>query len=497
MWYLLLIPPLLISSQLSAEDRYSVRFDDKISKVRVKACFDDRAPQQLHRHEKSERYTDWIRVSGRELKTPGSGTRVRLPTMESDECVEWQVDLAAAVNSRDRRLALESEGTLLSDANLWFWRDDERREIRVVVELPAGHSISVPWKPLPSQPGQQNFRAVPTPASWSSRIAVGKFKVHGIQAGGTELRLAVIGQTRTGRDELFRRWIQEAARSVSSVIGRFPQPDAQILVVPAGPQREPVPWAHVLRGGGPAAEFYVDQTRSLDELSRDWTATHEFSHMFLPYVSSRDRWLSEGLASYYQNVLRARDGRLTEQEAWRKLESGFERGRRATRSGSLAQATRSGWGSIMRVYWSGAAMMLKADSRLRALSSGSQSLDTALKSLETCCMDPGRSWRARDLLEELDRLTGYTVFSELYDSHVPDDQFPDLTQTYVKLGIVPEKGSITIEQNAPWEIIRISIMRGYSSRKSTTPVSSEYSAPTISKPSSSDRFLRISEPFFN
>jgi predicted metalloprotease with PDZ domain len=460
MWYLLFIPLLLISSLVSAEDRYSVRVDGELRKVRVKACFDGRAPPQLHRHEKSARFTDWIRVSGHELNPTGSGTRVRLPTMDSNECVEWQVDLAAAVNSGERRFALESEGVLLSDANIWFWRDDERREIRVRVELPVGFSISTPWKPLPAQPGQQNFRVVPTPASWSSRIAVGKFKVHRIQAGGAELRLAVIGQIRAGRDELFRQWIQDAARSVSSVSGRFPQPDAQVLVVPAGPQREPVPWAHVLRGGGAAAEFYVDQTRSLDELSHDWTATHEFSHMLLPYVSSRDRWLSEGLASYYQNVLRARDGRLTEQEAWRKLESGFERGRRATRSGSLAQATRSGWGSIMRVYWSGAAMMLKADSRLRALSGGSQSLDTALKSLATCCMETGRSWRAQDLLEELDRLTGYTVFSELYDSHVPDDQFPDLAQIYAQLGIVPGRGSITIEQNAPWENIRISIMRG-------------------------------------
>jgi hypothetical protein len=460
MWYLLLFPLLLVSFPVSAEDRYRVLIDEDLGKVRVEACFDGRAPRQLHRHEKSARFTDWIKASSLELKSTGSGTRVLLPEMDSDSCVEWQVNLAAAVENQDSRLALESEGILLSNANLCFWRDDEHREIRVDVELPAGHSISVPWKPLPAKAGWHSYRVIPTPASWSARIAVGTFRIHRIQVGGTELRLAVIGQAHAGRDELFRRWIQETARSVSSVSGRFPQPHAQILVVPTGPQREPVPWAHVLRGGGPAAEFFVDQTRTLDELNRDWTATHELSHMLLPYVSSRDRWLSEGLASYYQNVLRARDGRLTEQEAWRRLESGFERGRRATRSGSLAQATRSGWGTIMRVYWSGAAMMLKADSRLRARSGGSQSLDTALESLGTCCMDPGRSWRAQDLLAELDRLTGYTVFSELYDSHVLDDQFPDLARTYAQLGIVTGKGSITIEQDAPWEDIRISIMRG-------------------------------------
>ena len=65
----------------------------------------------------------------------------------------------------------------------------------------------------------------------------------------------------------------------------------------------------------------MDPDRPLDDLRTDWTATHEFSHLLLPYVSRRDRWLSEGLASYYQNVLRARDGRLSETDAWRKLDA--------------------------------------------------------------------------------------------------------------------------------------------------------------------------------
>lgn len=141
---------------------------------------------------------------------------------------------------------------------------------------------------------------------------------------------------------------------------------------------EPVPWAHIMRGGGIAAEFYIDETRPISDFRSDWTATHELSHMLLPYVSSRDRWLSEGLASYYQNILRARDGRLTEEQAWQKLLSGFERGKRATRGGSLANATRSGRAATMRIYWNGAAIMLMADTRLRELTGGQQSIDTAL-----------------------------------------------------------------------------------------------------------------------
>ena len=38
-------------------------------------------------------------------------------------------------------------------------------------------------------------------------------------------------------------------------------------------------------------------------------------------------WLAEGLASYWQNLLRARTGLLTPQQAWQQLDAGFGRGR--------------------------------------------------------------------------------------------------------------------------------------------------------------------------
>ena len=48
----------------------------------------------------------------------------------------------------------------------------------------------------------------------------------------------------------------------------------------------------------------VDASASSRDLRTDWTASHEFAHLLLPYVS--DKWVSEGVASYYQNVLQAR-----------------------------------------------------------------------------------------------------------------------------------------------------------------------------------------------
>jgi predicted metalloprotease with PDZ domain len=458
---LIAILPLTLSLTVQAEDRYHVKFEPGLGSVSVEACFDGAPPPSLYRHGESWRFTENVRgmdgLSSRGVR-PG---HLKLSGVSADSCVKWKVNLNEALAENNHRLALKLNGAVLSDADLWFWRDTERRPIRVELELPPGMSVSTPWKEQTGKEGMV-FRPGRTPASWSSRIAVGELNMQNIAVRGAQLRLAVVGQVSDSQLSVFGQWMQEAAECVASVEGSFPQPLAQILVVAIGKQNEAVPWAHVMRGGGVAAEFFVDENRSLEEFRADWTATHELSHMLLPMVSSRDRWLSEGLASYYQNVLRGRDGRLEEVAAWRKLHAGFERGKHATNGDSLAEATRSGWGSIMRIYWSGAAMFLKADARLRILSGGAQSLDTVLSAFQACCLDASRSWRGRELFAAFDRISGYTVFTDVYDEHVPDGEFPDLAETYAQLGLVPGTQTIELDPEAPQSKVRVDIMRGSS-----------------------------------
>ena len=87
-------------------------------------------------------------------------------------------------------------------------------------------------------------------------------------------------------------------------------------------------------------------------------------------------------------------------------------------------------------------MMLEADTRLRSLSHGRQSLDSALAALYDCCFDGGKRWRALDLFSQLDQLTGYTIFSDIYHKHVMDYSFPDMDLTYEKLGLLLVDNSI-------------------------------------------------------
>jgi predicted metalloprotease with PDZ domain len=130
---------------------------------------------------------------------------------------------------------------------------------------------------------------------------------------------------------------------------------------------------------------------------------------------------------------------------------------------TLADATERMFrdGAFMRVYWSGAAMMLMADQRLRERSGGAQSLDRALEALQGCCLAGGEGWRGAGLLDKLDQLTGTTVFRELYDEYVSSRRFPDFADAYRQLGlrVAPDEETIELLADAPRVADRDAIMR--------------------------------------
>ena len=114
----------------------------------------------------------------------------------------------------------------------------------------------------------------------------------------------------------------------------------------------------------------------------------------------------------------------------------------------------------MRVYWSGAALLLMADMQLRDTTSGRQSLDTALQSLAACCMANGKTWRAREMFEQLDEFTGTDIFSDLYQKYVHSHSFPDMRSTWEGLGINTRHNRVSLSPYAPLGDVREAIMKG-------------------------------------
>ena len=287
-----------------------------------------------------------------------------------------------------------------------------------------------------------------------------------VQIPGATLRIEVQQPIADEKAAEIVEWLRSASSNVSLAYGRFPNPSPRVVVIPTGGRSwggdSPVPFGRVTRDGEEKIEFFVNPDRPIQEYYADWTATHEFSHLMLPYVRSRHKWISEGFASYYQNILMARAGHYTAIEAWQKLYAGFERGRLSRPELSPNEAAAAGIRKArMKIYWSGAAIALLADIELRERSGGRESLDVALDRLQRCCLPSNRSWNGPTLFAKLDSLVDIPVFMPLYRKHADTAGFPDIRPALKRLGVAIENNSVRVLPHAELADLRIDITDGH------------------------------------
>jgi len=279
---------------------------------------------------------------------------------------------------------------------------------------------------------------------------------------GATLRIEVLPPVDEDKAAEIVEWLRSASGNISLVYGRFPNPSPRVVVIPTKSARwggdSAVSFGRVTRDGEERIEFYINPERPIEEFYDDWTATHEFSHLMLPLVRSRHKWISEGFASYYQNVLMSRVGRYTPLEAWERLHAGFERGRASRPEMSPNEAARSGVRRArMKIYWSGAAIALLADTALRERSGGKESLDVALDRLQQCCLPSRRTWSGPELFSKLDSLVAEPVFMPLYKRYANQAGFPDVGPTLRRLGVEIDDDNARLADSAELASIRNAI----------------------------------------
>lgn len=288
-----------------------------------------------------------------------------------------------------------------------------------------------------------------------------------IRVGDARLRVIVEGVADRERVDELQRWLAECADAALTAYGRLPLREAKVLIRQSrsrdGGARQgrrgdpsPVPWGQTRRDDGVSVLLYVRPDAGIDELRDDWTAVHELSHLFHPYLGQDGRWLAEGLASYYQNVLRARAGQLDGDEAWRRLDAGFERGRN---SGAGAPLGEIGWSraSTMRIYWGGAMFWLEADLALRR--DRRLDLDTVLSRYSRCCLDSGSEATPEQFVAELDRLGGGKAFTALFRRYAAMREFPPTQNAYRALGLDRQDGRLRFSNRADAVRLRRAIMQ--------------------------------------
>ncbi len=444
-----------------------VAYDDQARSFQVKQCY-QQAPRYLVAREDvtSDITTEmtWQATTTGTTKAiqPRNGY-ARLPAGSSG-CVSYRIDTQRQSNRlSSRRFKQQHPNSLLLTIDTWLWQNQGHASgplPQVHFSHPAHIQVSAPWRLISRHATETRFQMKPTPKYSDGYVALGPIDISEVKLGAATLRLALMAGKHRHKQSFIHTWVREMASSVAAVGESFPVSDVQVIVILVDGQGGAVPWGQVNRDGGAGVLFVVNANHSESSIMSDWTAAHEFSHLLTPYTPN-DRWLSEGFASYHQNISRLRTGLLDEKTAWRKLVAGFERGRKSAANSSAPVLKNSNRRHNMQMYWGGAVIALKADVALQTQSDGQMNLSKALAGLQDCCLATGRGWSAYELFNELDRISRSSVFSTLYQQEVKRKSYPAYAELLRELGINrTRRGSIILSDQAPKSAIRKRIEQG-------------------------------------
>lgn len=458
---LTILPALLFSAVATANNvthYYTVTVDYSMSWLWVEARFSRPVETVTARSRNAGRYLEDVRGCNEDPQIRLRNRRMMLPE-GGVRCLNYTVDLQRAASEYRNSRNLDERNIVVSPS-YWLWRPELYDDTTVEVEfrLPENVRVSVPWQQLDGSGNR--YRLVRSPESASAPAVFGDFNYREIEVPGSTLRVALLETREAMNNDAIMEWVQATATDVSLAYGYFPNPSPQVVVIPisSGRSSSPVPFGRVIRDGGETVELFVNPSAPQAEFLTDWTATHEFSHMMVPYLHSEYRWISEGFAQYYQNVLLTRAGAYEELEAWQKIHAGLERGRQSrpelSPNGAASGSVRS---ARMKVYWSGAALALMADVTLREKSGGEESLDTVLMRFQECCLPSPDVWTGPEFFQKLDSLTSAPVFMPLYRRYADTAGFPDTSEYLERLGVRIRDGEVSLGRRAELVEVRQSI----------------------------------------
>ena len=469
LWTVFVVFAVLNVSHVNAaieSNEYLINIDHLHKILKVQRCF-AAAPRYLYANSDSAdrliRRIYWNGDKDVSRQLWAEGRYIYLPVGE-EGCLSYQVSLQGKRNRlSSSRFNQQHPHEFITSIDSWLWKDSRYQrstKMRIKFVHQRGINVSAPWSLLSRSETETEFLVKYTPDSWAGMIAFGRFEVEKLPLGNSRLRVAVLAGNNSYHKASIMRWVKKMAGSVASVGGEFPIKNAQVLVVLQSGRGEAVPWGQVNRAGGSGVLFIVNPNRPEYELMADWTAAHEFSHLLLPYTPD-DRWLSEGFASYYQNISRARSGLLDEKTAWKKLLAGFERGRKSANQYGAPPLKSAGMRYLMQMYWGGAVIALKADVALLERTAGRYDLSRSLQELSHCCLETGQEWSAFETFSKLDQITGTEVFTQLYYQEIKYKSYPKYQLLLQQLGIRKNRyGEIYLDDNSNKAAFRKKIIHG-------------------------------------
>ncbi len=272
---------------------------------------------------------------------------------------------------------------------------------------------------------------------------------------GASVRLVLLdGRLDLTADEL-ARWVTTAARGVADF---FQRPPASRTLVVLGPLsgRHGIPFGKMLPATAPGVIVLLGEHTAPRELTEDWVLVHELFHAGTPSFVGEGKWYDEGLATYFEPLIRARLGWRSEAEVWREFVTNMPRGLEAMTRRGLEHP-----GRYPDMYWGGGLFCLLADVRARTLSGGLVGLEDGLRAVLAEGGAASEVWSLARVTEVTDRALYAPILSELEAAHLTAGSPVDLPALFHSLGVtVDRKGELHFDDEPSLLALRHDLVYG-------------------------------------
>ena len=341
------------------------------------------------------------------------------------------------------------DATLATPGFLLPLPDTERAVmLRFRIKFPAGGHVLTALRP-----DKDGYYQVPLlRLDEAGPLILGDIKGQPIP-GDPELTLATPPGALKIAPEQIAAWVSAVAEGNRRFWARSPAKGGLVLLIPS--PRGGVPFGRVLSLGGAVVTVLVGQQATTRDLYDDWVLVHEFIHLGSPLMRDTGAWLNEGIATFYEPVLRARAGWKSEDDVWREWISSMPRGMRAMTGIGLENAGRGG------IYWGGALFVLMAEIESLTASRGKIGFSDCLRTVLAEGGDVTVKWPTMKLLDRCDAMLGKPVVTTLAKQHIEKGSAMDLDQLWRRLGVsMAEGGTIRYDDKADLAWLRPLIIWG-------------------------------------
>jgi predicted metalloprotease with PDZ domain len=368
--------------------------------------------------------------------------------------VRYVVDLDALAAGCRRMDCTHPVGdAVLGQASAWMLRPEPQGT--ATVRLRVRGDASARFATGLRSDGQGGYVMSSAQLGEASYTAIGTLRASNADVPGARLQVVLLGEPLAMGDAAVVAWIHDAAACVSQLFGRFPV-DATIFVVPV-PGADEVVFGRVMSLSGASVVLLFGSDAVPASAPRDWVVVHELFHLGCPSFVGEGHWLEEGLATYYEPILRERSGWRSEADLWSDFVHEMPRGLRKQDSpASLEERD-----DIDSTYWGGALFALLADVGIRTATAGARSLDDALRAVLAQHGDATHEASVADFLRSGDQAVGVGVLSEVHERWAVRGDNTDLPALWRSLGVEAQAdGGVVLHDDAPLAAVRRAIAAG-------------------------------------